>query len=69
MLLHQVAIFSDKNHDISVTTKYIKIKEASSVITPEVLDFLEETEDTLSCHSFVEKWTSIFTFLAGHEQK
>lgn len=55
MLLHQVAIFSDKNHDISVTTKYIKIKEASSVITPEVLDFLEETEDTLSCHSFVEK--------------
>ena len=69
MLLYQVAMFSDENHDISVTTKYIKNKEASSVITPEVLDCLEETEKRFSCHLLANKLTSIFTLLAGHEQK
>lgn len=35
MLLYQVAIFSDENHDILVTTKCIKNREALSVVTPE----------------------------------
>lgn len=55
MLFYQVAIFSGEDHDISVTTKYIKNKETSCVITPEVLDFLEETEKRFRCHSFADK--------------
>jgi len=55
MLFCQVPIFSDENHDILVTTKYIKNKEASSVITPEMLYFLEEPEKRFGCHSFAGK--------------
>lgn len=44
MLLYQVFTFSDENHDISVTLKYIKNREASGVEIPEVFDFLEEAK-------------------------
>lgn len=60
MLLYQVATFSDDNHVISATIKYIKNKKASGVAIPEVFDFFGEAEKRFSCHSLGEKRISIW---------
>lgn len=69
MLLYQVVTFSDENRDISVTIKYIKNIETSGVEIPEVFDFLEEAEKSLSCHSLADKCISVFKLMAFHDQK
>lgn len=43
MLLYQVVTFSDQDHDISVTLKYMKNREASGVEIPGVFDFFGQS--------------------------